>query len=80
MASYENIIRAKWLMDDAKTLSEAAKMLREHADFLEEMERAGVQLRDSVDNDYGTVETSDPVIAKKYDMMKTEWDEDEIED
>lgn len=37
-------VRAKWSMDGATTLSEAAAKLRKHAAWLEELERDGSQL------------------------------------
>jgi hypothetical protein len=49
----EKIVRGKWLMDGASTLSEAAKKLREEAGRLEEMERIGWQLREPITEDYG---------------------------
>jgi hypothetical protein len=51
-------IRAKWLMDGAATLSEAAQKLRDYADDLIKMERDGWQLVDVVGDDNGTVERS----------------------
>lgn len=50
------IIGARWLMDGAATLSEAARKLREFADELEQMERDGWQLLDLVYDDYGYIE------------------------
>lgn len=52
---HDEIVRAKWLMDGAKTLSEAAAMLRGAADSLEQMEAEGRQLRYPVDDDYGYI-------------------------
>lgn len=49
------MIRAKWSMDEAKTLSEAAKLLREYAGYLEELEQHGWQLIDQVEDDYGFI-------------------------
>jgi hypothetical protein len=49
----EQIIRAKWVMDGAGSLSEAAKLLREFADSLERMESEGWQLDDPIEDDYG---------------------------
>jgi hypothetical protein len=53
--STDEIIRAKWTMDGAETLSEAAKMLRDFADHLEELERKGWQLDGPVADDYGDI-------------------------
>jgi hypothetical protein len=49
-------IRGKWSMDGARTLTEAAHALREYADDLQALERAGFQLRGPVEDDYGFVE------------------------
>jgi len=51
----DSIIRAKWVMDGAKTLSECAAQLRAYADWLEECEAEGHQLIDPVNDDYGFV-------------------------
>jgi len=53
-------IRAKWSMDGARTLAEAAAMLREHADYLEELKRDGWELTEPVDDDWGIIENVDP--------------------
>jgi hypothetical protein len=51
-----DILRAKWTMDGAETLSEAAKMLRDFADYVEELEREGWQLTEPISDDYGHIE------------------------
>jgi hypothetical protein len=48
-------IRAKWTMDGAGTLLEAAAKLRAFADELDKMHKEGWTLEDSVEDDYGTV-------------------------
>ncbi len=48
-----DIIRAKWLMDGAVTLPEAATRLREFADELDRLHSAGWELRQPVEDDYG---------------------------
>jgi hypothetical protein len=53
-------IRAKWSMDGARTLTEAAAMLRGHADYLEELRRDGWELTEPVDDDWGIIENVDP--------------------
>lgn len=50
------MIRAKWSMDGAKTLSEAAKALRDYADELLKLERQGWQLVSEINEDYGHIE------------------------
>jgi uncharacterized protein with GYD domain len=54
----EEIIRAKWTMDGATTLREAAQKLRAYAGQLEKMEAGGWQLVDEVSDDYGTASVS----------------------
>jgi len=49
----DGIIRAKWVMDDALTFSEAAAMLRAYADELVTLEQDGYQLICPVGDDYG---------------------------
>jgi len=43
-------------MGGSETLSEAAKMLRDFADHLEELERKGWKLTDTVNDGYGEIE------------------------
>lgn len=47
------IVRAKWRMDGAATLPEAAAKLREFADELDRMHTAGYALTGPVEDDYG---------------------------
>jgi len=49
------IIRAKWTMDGATTLPEAAAKLREKATELDALHAGGYRLAWPVDDDYGTV-------------------------
>ena len=49
----ELVIRAKWSLDGATTLAEAAEMARELADNLETLEREGWQLDAPIQDDYG---------------------------
>lgn len=49
----EVTVRAKWTIDGATTLSEAAALARRFADQLEKLERDGYQLTGPVDGDYG---------------------------
>ena len=46
-------IRAKWTIDGAKTLAEAATMLRARADELDKLDKEGWTLEGPVDDDYG---------------------------
>ena len=54
-AGFDDIIRAKWCMDGAETLGEAASMLRSFAEYLELLESQGWQLKAPVEDDYGFV-------------------------
>jgi hypothetical protein len=51
----ELVIRAKWSLDGASTLAEAAEMARELADNLETLEREGWQLDSPIRDDWGFV-------------------------
>lgn len=51
----DETIRAKWTMDGATTLSEAAAKLRAYADELEQRERDGWQLDGPIEDDWGTL-------------------------
>ena len=44
----EKILRAKWVMDGAGTLKEAAEYLRSYAQYLEKIEEEGWQLNEMV--------------------------------
>jgi hypothetical protein len=48
-------IRGRWSLDGAKTLTEAAGMLRDYAHELEHMRSAGLELSAPVEDDYGVV-------------------------
>ena len=51
----ESAVRAKWSMDGASTLTEAAQKLRSLAEGLLQMEREGWQLTEPVADDYGFI-------------------------
>jgi hypothetical protein len=51
----DEIIRAKWIMDGAKTLPEAAAMVREFANYLDSLTAEGYELRAEVNDDYGFI-------------------------
>jgi len=48
-------LRAKWTMDGASTLAEAAAMFRREADELERLAAAGFELDQPVADDYAIV-------------------------
>ena len=77
---YEGLWRAKWTTDGAKTLEEAAQKLEESAAYLRELARDGCELRDEVVDDYGFFITTDPNIAKKYELCEVENEDDEGDD
>jgi hypothetical protein len=57
----EPIVRAKWIMDGATTLSEAATRIEGFAAWLRELEAQGWQLSGPVEDDYGYLAwTGDP--------------------
>jgi hypothetical protein len=55
MECREICIRAKWSLDGAKTLTDAAARLRDYAADLEGLATLGFELRDEVEDDYGFV-------------------------
>jgi hypothetical protein len=63
--------RNKWLTADAKSIEDMTASLRAAAETLDAMRRDGVVLDDDsgVGDDYATLWTSDPAVAKKYDMV-----------
>jgi hypothetical protein len=76
--------RNKWLTADAKSIDEMIAALRQAADALEAMRLDGVVLENdgSVGDDYAHLVTTDPEVAKKYDMIEESefWAEDEDEE
>ncbi|HEY7624119.1 MAG TPA: hypothetical protein VIA63_03740 [Candidatus Limnocylindria bacterium] len=48
-------IRGKWAIEGARTLTDAARMLRDYAHELEHMRAAGLELCEPVVADYGVV-------------------------
>lgn len=59
-----DIIRAKWSFDGATTLTEAATMLRNYADFLDKLYKEGWQLEGLIVDDYGYILHPDLVNSK----------------
>jgi hypothetical protein len=51
----DGIIRAKWSIDGAKSLQEAARYLREFAYEVQRYHDAGYQLRGAIGEDYGFI-------------------------
>ena len=50
---HERVIRAKWCMDGAETLAQAAASLRAYAAELERLEHEGWHLAQPIEDDYG---------------------------
>lgn len=55
----EIVLRAKWAMDGAESLDEAAGMLRLLADELEALAQAGFHLMCPIEDDYGFAHRGD---------------------
>lgn len=51
---YDLWVRAKWTIDGATTLAEAAQKAREFADWLQGLHDEGYVLREAVADDYGS--------------------------
>jgi hypothetical protein len=72
---YVHLWRNKWLTSEAKSIEDMATALRFASEQLAAMQADGVVLEtDGVADDYAHLVTTDPEIAKKYDMQP----EDEI--
>lgn len=56
----DDVIRAKWAVDGASTLPEAADRLHGYAEELERAHRQGYRLRGPVEDDHGFVYHTDP--------------------
>ena len=77
---YVMLWRNKWLTADAKSLEDMIKGLQSAADTLRSMLADGVTLdsEGGTSDDYACLVTTDPMIAKKYDMHdeKEFWGDD----
>jgi hypothetical protein len=56
----DGIVRAKWILDGATTLAEAADRARAFADALQVMHDQGYLLRNPIEDDYGFIYLPDP--------------------
>jgi hypothetical protein len=67
---YETLWRNKWATSEAKTIDDMIESLRAAADQLDEMRKAGVALEDNggIGDDYATLVSTDPEVAKKFGM------------
>ena len=77
---YVALWRNKWLTAEARSLEEMIAALQSAADTLREMLADGVTLgpQGGTSDDYAYLATTDPVVAKKYDMHdeKELWEDD----
>lgn len=64
--------RNKWLTSEAKSLDEMIAAIRQAANTLEAMKRDGIVLEqsDGIADDYAVLVTTEPEVAKKYDMVE----------
>jgi hypothetical protein len=60
-------IRAKWTMDGAQTLAEAAKRVRAFADEIEDLAREGFELGAPVEDDYAFLVRPDDPDPPRFD-------------
>ncbi len=81
---YVTLWRNKWLTAHAKTIDDMSAILRDAADQLEEMRKDGVTLEPGggTADDYAHLVTTDPEVAKKYDMIEESefWSDEPDED
>lgn len=80
---YVTLWRNKWITAQSKTIDDMIAFLNDAAGTLEAMRRDGVVLEDAggIADDYAHLVTTDPEVAKKYDMMEESelWGGDEKE-
>jgi hypothetical protein len=71
---YATLWRNKWLTAEAKSLDDMIAALRQAAAELEAMRRDGIVLdpESGVGDDYADLITTDPEVARKYDMQPEE--------
>jgi hypothetical protein len=81
---YVTLWRNKGLTARARTLDEMVAALRDAADHLEAMRKDGVTLDSDqgTEDDYAHLVTTDPEVAKKYDMLEESeyWSDEDAED
>jgi len=51
----DDVVRARWVMDGARTLEQAARKLEAFAQELRELEDSGWQLTAPIENDHGVI-------------------------
>lgn len=81
---YITLWRNKWLTSGAKTMDDMIEALRDAAGTLEAMRQDGVFLEvdGAIGDDYAHLVTTNPDVAKKYDMVEESeyWGSDEEEE
>jgi hypothetical protein len=68
----DEIVRAKWKIDGAVTLADAALLARAFADELDTMHNQGWRLRRPVKDDYGFVYRAEPQETSATDADGTQ--------
>jgi hypothetical protein len=80
---YIQLWRNKWLTAEAHSMDEMISMLRAAAELLEKMRADGVELDPEGEtlDDYAYLVTTDPDVAKQYDMHDESefWDDEDLE-
>jgi len=67
------ILRAKWTIDGADTLAQAAEQLRAFAAELDKLSNEGWLLRSIIDGDYGFAYHPDPKIMNAWRAEQASW-------
>ena len=75
---YETTWRSKGLTDGAETIDEMIGKLQSTVEELKQMRDAGITLEGCVGDDYGTLVTEDPEVAKQFGLE--EWEDPEEEE
>lgn len=65
---FERFFRAKGLIDGCTSIAQMADALEQAAQWLRQAHADGITLDSGVDDDYALLITSDPALARRYDM------------
>jgi hypothetical protein len=74
---FEMSFRGKHIFDGAKNIRGMISRLRSTMAELEKMQLAGFKLQDVAVDDYATLVTDDPKVAKKFGLEQEEADDEE---
>lgn len=75
--TYEFLWRNKFLCTEAKSFDEFIGILERSVEELKKMRAAGLELeKDGIEDDYAFFVTKDPDLAKEFDMVERNWEED----